>query len=306
MKKIKWLSTGGTISCKPTDNGLSPAADEPQMKDMLRHLPETGAKIIPECIMNIDSSDISCEDILKTGKAVHRAINDGYDGVVITHGTDTMAYTSAMLSKMLKNAPIPVIITGAQRPFYSENSDGKANLYNSLKAASEGRVSGVYLLFGDKLIQGDMAHKEYTKSDNAFISSGEYAGLITKNGIEYKTTPQNSGSYIFNDNFDERVLLIKLTPSTDGSIFGYAANSGIRGIVIEGYGMGGIPKRLLEPVSEAIKRGIKIMLISQCLHEGVDMSIYEVGVNAAKLGVISGGSMTAEAAAAEMMFMLCE
>ncbi|MCI7766582.1 MAG: asparaginase [Oscillospiraceae bacterium] len=304
MKKIKWLSTGGTISCIPTENGLSPAAAEPQMRDMLLHIPETGAEIIPECIMNIDSSDISCNDIGKIGIAVHRAINEGYDGIVITHGTDTMAYTSAMLRKMLVNAPVPVMITGAQRPFYSDNSDGKANLYNSITAAAEGRLSGVYLLFGDKLIRGDMAHKEHTKNDNAFISSGEYAGIVTGNGIEYKAISQASGSYCFNDDFDENVMLIKLTPSTDGRIFGFAADSGIRGIVIEGYGMGGIPKRLLEPVERAIKLGIKIMLISQCLHEGVDMSIYEVGVNAAKLGVIAGGDMTAEAAVSEMMFML--
>lgn len=304
MKKIKWLSTGGTISCIPTENGLSPAAAEPQMMDMLLHIPETGAEISPECIMNIDSSDISCNDIRKIGIAADKAINEGFDGIVITHGTDTMAYTSAMLRKMLENAPVPVIITGAQRPFYSEDSDGKANLFNSIMAAAEGRLSGVYLLFGDKLIRGDMAHKEYTKKDNAFISSGEYAGTVSENGIEYKNASQRSGNYFFNDNFDERIMLIKLTPSTDGSIFGYASEKGIIGIVLEGYGIGGIPKRLLENISEAIKKGIKIMLISQCLHEGVDMSIYEVGVNAARLGVISGGDMTAEAAVAEMMFML--
>ena len=99
-------------------------------------------------------------------------------------------------------------------------------------------------------------------------------------------------------------MLIKLTPVTDISIFSYAVDRGVRGIVIEGYGTGGIPHRLLDGIAYAAGKGIKIMLISQCLHEGVDMSIYEVGVSAARLGVMSGGEMTAEAAVAEMMFML--
>lgn len=304
LKKIKWLATGGTISCVPTENGLSPAAAEEQMKDMLTRIPETGAEIFPECIMNIDSSDISCDDMRKIGISAHKAIKEGFDGIVITHGTDTMAYTSAMLRKMLVFPPVPVIITGAQRPFYSENSDGKANLFNSLNAALNDSLNDVYLLFGDKLIRGDMAHKEYTRSDNAFISSREYAGIIKDGTLLLNDIPDNSGSFTFNDDFDENVMLIKLTPGTDISIFFYAVDRGVRGIVIEGYGTGGIPHRLLDGIAYAAGKGIKIMLISQCLHEGVDMSIYEVGVSAARLGVIPGGEMTAEAAVAEMMFML--
>ncbi|WP_432650512.1 asparaginase [Huintestinicola sp.] len=304
MKKIKWFATGGTISCVPTENGLSPAAAEEQMRDMLTNIPETGAKIFPECIINIDSSDISCEDIRKIGLSAYKAIQDGFDGIIITHGTDTMAYTSAMLRKMLVSPPVPVIITGAQRPFYSDNSDGKANLFNSLNAALNSSLNDVYLLFGDKLIRGDLAHKEYTHSDNAFISSREYAGIIKDGALLLNDIPHNSGEYSFNDDFDENVMLIKLTPGTDISIFSYAVDRGVRGIVIEGYGTGGIPHRLLDGIAYAAGKGIKIMLISQCLHEGVDMSIYEVGVSAARLGVMSGGEMTAEAAVAEMMFML--
>lgn len=304
MKKIKWFATGGTISCVPTENGLSPAAAEEQMRDMLTNIPETGAEIFPECIMNIDSSDISCEDIRKIGLSAYKAIQDGFDGIIITHGTDTMAYTSAMFRKMLVSPPVPVIITGAQRPFYSDNSDGKANLFNSLNAALNGSLNDVYLLFGDKLIRGDLAHKEYTHSDNAFISSREYAGIIKDGALLLNDITHNSGEYSFNDDFDENVMLIKLTPGTDISIFSYAVDRGVRGIVIEGYGTGGIPHRLLDGIAYAAGKGIKIMLISQCLHEGVDMSIYEVGVSAARLGVMSGGEMTAEAAVAGMMFML--
>lgn len=304
LKKIKWLATGGTISCVQTENGLHPAAAESQMRDMLSHIPETGAEILPECIMNIDSSDISVKDMKLIGTAADKAIKEGYKGIVITHGTDTMAYTSAVLRKMLSGTPIPVIITGAQRPFYSDNSDGRINLYNALKAAADSPLKDVFLLFGDKLIRGDKAHKDYTKNDNAFVSPCGYAGIIENGKLIVNEIPEKNSDYYFRSEINENVILIKLTPLTDGSIFTYAAESGVKGIVIEGYGVGGIPHRLLDNIENVISKGIKIMLISQCLYDGVDMSIYEVGTDAAKLGIISGGIMSAEAALAEMMFML--
>lgn len=302
MKKIKWLATGGTISCIQTENGLHPAAAESQMRDMLNYIPETGTEIVPECIMNIDSSDISVNDMKLIGIAADKAIKEGYDGIVISHGTDTMAYTSAVLRKMLSGTPIPVIITGSQRPFYSENSDGKSNLMNALKAAADSLLRDVFLLFGDKLIRGDRAHKDYTENDNAFVSSCGYSGIIQNGRLIVNEFPNDDTEYHFNIDFNENVMLIKLTPLTDGSIFTFAAESGVKGIVIEGYGAGGIPHRLLDSIGKVISKGIKIMLISQCLYDGVDMNIYEVGADAAKLGIISGGNMSAEAAVAEMMF----
>lgn len=302
MKKIKWLATGGTISCIQTENGLHPAAAESQMRDMLNHIPETGAEIFPECIMNIDSSDISVKDMKLIGTAADKAIKEGYDGIVITHGTDTMAYTSAVLRKMLSGTPIPVIITGSQRPFYSENSDGKSNLMNAIKAAADSSLRDVFLLFGDKLIRGDRAHKDYTENDNAFVSSCGYSGIIQNGRLMVNELPDTDTEYHFCADMNERIMLIKLTPLTDVSIFTFAAERSVKGIVIEGYGAGGIPHRLLDSIGRIISKGIKIMLISQCLYDGVDMSIYEVGTDAAKLGIISGGNMCAEAAVAEMMF----
>lgn len=304
MKKIKWLATGGTISCIQTENGLHPAAAESQMRDMLNHIPEMGAEIVPECIMNIDSSDISVNDMKLIGTAADKAIKYGYDGIVMTHGTDTMAYTSAVLRKMLSGTPIPIIITGSQRPFYSANSDGKINLFNAIKAAADGSLKDVFLLFGDKLIRGDRAHKDYTENDNAFVSSCGYSGIIQNGRLIVNEFPDAHTEYHFNFDFNENVMLIKLTPLTDGSIFTFAAESGVKGIVIEGYGAGGIPHRLLDSIGKVISKGIKIMLISQCLYDGVDMNIYEVGTDAAKLGIISGGNMCAEAAVAEMMFTI--
>lgn len=302
MKRIIWLSTGGTIACTSGNDGLTPAACENQMQLMLEHIPKDEYEIIKKSIMNIDSSDISVDDILKIGCEVNTAISQGCDGIVITHGTDTMAYTCAMLSQMIHHSPVPVIVTGSQRPFFTQGSDAAQNLLNSFKAASDSRFNGIYLLFGDKVIKGDKAYKAYTVSDNAFISVDGYAAIIDKGGFINVNTADSCGAYNFISTCERRVMLIKLTPSSDSDIIDYAVRSGIRGIVIEGYGMGGIPYRLLDRLRVAVSCGIKIMLISQCMFEGIDLNVYEIGCSAAKCGIMSGGTMTAEAAMAYMMF----
>lgn len=302
MKRIMWISTGGTISCVQGKSGLSPAVSTCQMNDMLEAVGGFPADIKLNCIMNIDSTDISCEDIRKIGSAANDAIAAEYDGIIITHGTDTMAYTAAMLSHMLENPPVPVILTGSQKPFFADNSDGPENLRNALRAALDSRFAGVYVLFGDKIICGSKAHKQYTESFNAFISAEGYAAIISDGAFTDINTSKNKNGYRFNPDFSESVLLIKITPSTREDIFDFATRSGYKGIVIEGYGCGGIPDRLLPSIKNAADCGVKILLISQCFYEGVSMDIYEVGAKAAEIGIISGGTMTAEAAVAEMMF----
>lgn len=302
MKKIMWISTGGTISCIKGENGLSPAASERQMSEMLEFIGHIPAQIECRPIMNIDSTNITCRDIRKIGEAAHEAIIGGFDGVIITHGTDTMAYTSAILRRMLGSAPVPVILTGSQRPFFTDDSDAPANLRNTLRAALDPRFKGVHILFGDKVMRGNAAHKEYSLSDNAFISPEEYKAVI-RNGDFEDVCPEIDGQYCYNPEFDENVTLITVTPSSRPELFESAVNSGCKGIVIEGYGCGGIPERLLPAIKNAAEKGVKIMLISQCFYEGVSMDIYEVGARAAACGIISGGKLTAEAALAEMMFM---
>lgn len=303
MKKIMWISTGGTIACIKGENGLSPASSESQMNEMLEIIGDIPAEIECVTLMNIDSTNISCDDIRKIGEAAHKAITEGFDGIVITHGTDTMAYTSAILRKMLKYAPVPIIMTGSQRPFFEIGSDAPANLRNSFKAALDERFKGVHILFGDKVIRGDAAHKEYSFSDNAFISSEEYKAII-KDDFFGNICPEIEGNYCFDPYFDENVMLITVTPATPSDLFEFALRSGCKGIIIEGYGCGGIPERLLPAIKKASGKGVKIMLISQCFYEGVSMDIYEVGVLAASCGIISGGKLTAEAALAELMFMI--
>ena len=304
MHNILWLSCGGTIACRPNKNNLSPVASEEQMRDMLKKisLPEN-AKITPRCIMNIDSTDVGITELRTLSAAVYSGVNEGFSGIVITHGTDTMAYTAASLFFALENTP-PVIITGAQLPFYEKASDGPANLSNALKAACDRRFSGVYLLFGDKIINGDRAVKIHTTDYNAFTSAAGYAAIIQNGEFTDVTNvavqePDSRGNCTLHQ-IAGNIALIKLTPLTRSyEIFDITAGN-IKGLVIEGYGCCGIPGRMLDTIKRITDRGVKVVFVSQCLYGATNGERYEVGVNAAKSGVIYGFALTAEAALAKL------
>ncbi len=301
MPQILWLSCGGTIACPPDKSNLSPRASEEQMHDMLKKIPlPENTNITPRCVMNIDSSDMGVKQLRTLTAAVHSSVNEGFSGIVITHGTDTMAYTAAALFFALENLP-PVIITGAQLPFYEKASDGPANLSNALKAACDRRFSGVYLLFGDKIISGDRAVKVHTTDNNAFISAAGYAAIIQSGEFTEVTVkgPDICGNCTLH-RIAKNTALIKLTPFTDSYTLYSLSKNNIKGLVIEGYGCCGIPGRLLDAIKKISDKGVKVVFVSQCLYGQTNGERYEVGVNAAKSGVIYGFAPTAEAALAKL------
>ncbi len=302
MKSILWLLTGGTFSCESSVNGLYPAADNAQAGKMLSRI-SAAANVSPALLMNIDSTNMTAQHMRCIAEAADSGIKKGFDGIVITHGTDTMAYTSAFLCQSLESPPIPVILTGSQKPFFAECSDAPKNLENALAAACDERFRGVHILFGDKVLRGDSAHKEYSMSENAFISPDGYAAVI-KNGTFINVDPLPGGKYAYHRDFSEMAAVIKLSPLTRPEDISLAVSSGIKGVVLEGYGCGGVPERLLPEIKAAADRGVLFLLVSQCFYEGVDTHIYEVGEKAARCGIIPGGKMTAEAALAKLMFMI--
>ena len=302
MKKIMWISTGGTIFCKSGKKGLAPVSDKEMTDKMLIIAGVNSCEVMHNDLMNIDSTDITCDDMRKIGAAVNDAISDCFDGIVITHGTDTMAYTGAVLHHMLENAPVPVIITGSQKPFFTENSDAPQNLRNAFSAACDNRFAGVFILFGSRIMESDKAYKAYTESYDAFISPVNYAAVITEQGFTDLQLPAYSGKYRYNTDFCEDISLIKISPCTKPSDILSAVNNGAKGIVAEGYGMGGVPSKLIDAFADAAAKGVRIILISQCFYEGVFLDVYNVGIRAAECGFVSGGQMTAEAALAQLMF----
>ncbi|MGN0667061.1 MAG: asparaginase [Huintestinicola sp.] len=302
MKRIMWISTGGTISCRKTEKGLAPDNSEAQMKKMAEAV-SADCEIVFRDIMNMDSTELSCDDIRKIAASAAEGATT-CDGVVITHGTDTMAYTAAMLFYMLENLPVPVILTGSQLPFYEDDSDGAGNLKMAFAAACDERFRGVYILFGSAVIRGDKAHKQYSRSFDAFVSSEDYSARITEGRFTEVNTDIPTGDFIYHSGFCENVMLIKLTPNFDERLIAAAGEMGIKGIVIEGYGLGGIPSRVISQLESIIAGGVRVILISQCFYEGVDTEVYAVGRNAGESGIESGGSMTAECALAKLMIEL--
>ncbi|MBR6625893.1 MAG: asparaginase, partial [Mailhella sp.] len=255
-------------------------------------------------LMNLDSSNLQPEDWQKMARAV--ADNyDANDGFVITHGTDTMAYTSAALHLMLKNLGKPVVITGAQLPLSMPGSDGLFNLRDAFFTACEGEP-GVFVVFHGSIIDGARAKKMYTENFAAYASVNAPVAQFTARGIEWRERrPVPSEPLELAAELETRVCILKLVPGTDPKLLDLVVAAGYRGIIIEGFGAGGVPNdergSFLPAIRRALDQGITIVCASQCIFDGVDLSRYPIGVLAARLGALSGGDKTVETLTVRLM-----
>lgn len=307
MKKFLLLTTGGTIASKPGKNGLSPQLDARGLLDYVTQLREMYL-IDTEAVLNMDSSNIQPEEWQMIAKRIFAAL-DQYDGIIVTHGTDTMAYTAAMLSFMLQNVNKPVILTGSQIPIDSHLTDAKVNLYCAFAAAESGRA-GVYVVFNRKIINGTRAVKVRTMGFDAFESVNmPYAGEVQADGILWRNTVKMpEGAPVLKIDLQTDVFLLKLIPGTKPEIFDYILHMGYRGVVIEAFGAGGlhfIRRDLIEKLKLLQQNGVIVVACSQCLYEHCDFSVYEVGQRLLDLNnVIPAFDMTTEAAVTKLMWAL--
>ncbi|MEA5092984.1 L-asparaginase 1 [bioreactor metagenome] len=306
MKNILFLTTGGTIVCEATEDGLIPSLSG---QDIIERMPElkTLGKITVQDICKLDSSNIQPENWSQWVKIIGDNY-DKYDGFVITHGTDTMAYTSSALSYMLINLGKPVVLTGSQVPLNLANSDARSNLDLAFTIATS-NLTGVFIAFGNKVIKGDCAKKIFAKNFNAFESVNETPVLFfDKNGVK-KNLPQKEifGDFFVVEKLEPRVMAISITPGLKPDIIDFAIAQGYKGIVLECFGAGGVAtdkNDFLPAIKRAIKAGVRVVCVSQCLFDGVDLTLYPMGILAAQAGVESGGVMTLEAALTKLMVVL--
>lgn len=309
MKKVLLITTGGTIASSEGEDGLSPSLSS---GDLLSHMPGLSGlyDINTNDLLNLDSSNIQAEEWQIIARTAYNAL-DSYDGVVITHGTDTMAYTASMLSYMLFNLKKPVVLTGSQAPIDNLLTDARNNLFTAF-AAVDAEIPGVTIAFNRKIICGCRAVKVRTMGFDAFESvNASYLGEICSDHIrrhtEYAVRPDFNAPTLLQDRVCKDVFLLKLIPGTKPRVFDMLMGMNYKGIVLETFGLGGIQyvhRNLLGKLEALIQRGVAVVACSQCLYEPADFTVYEAGRKLLDCGVISGRDMTTEAAVTKLMWAL--
>ena len=307
MKHILLIATGGTIASIDSGSGLTPQLGS---EDLMTLVPEL--KQICSCdavqLMNLDSTNISSEHWLEMARCVRERYDD-YDGFVLTHGTDTMAYTAAALSYLIQNNRKPVVITGAQKSISLRDTDARENLVDAFCYAADDGACGVHVVFDHQVIIGTRARKMRTKSYHAFDSVDYPPTAIFRNHrLVYYIREEIAGEPVFFDAMDPGVFVLKLVPGTSARIFD-ALRTYCSALVIESFGVGGLPQYgdsdFYSAVSEWVLSGKMLVMTTQVPFEGSDMEVYQVGQRAKKeLGLIEAYGMTTEAVVTKLMWIL--
>lgn len=306
MKKILLLTTGGTIASVSGANGLIPGITDAEIVSYLLEQ-NFRYKIESKALMEIDSTNMQPECWVRIAEAVYENYGD-YDGFVITHGTDTMGYTAAALSYMLQNIAKPVVMTGSQVPIHYKNTDAGKNIVDAARFACED-IGGVFVVFDGKVINGTRAVKVRTRSYHAFESINHpYAAFIDGGEIRYNkpVSQVRSMEMKLEVSLCPDVFLLKLHPGTKPELFDFLKYQ-YKGVIIEGFGLGGVPNQgrsLVLKINELLQSGVAVVVTTQCLEEGEDRTLYEVGRIAAGELIISSKDMNTEAIVPKLMWVL--
>ena len=310
-KRILLIATGGTIASLEGGHGLSPSIGS---EELLKYVPEVKQYCKAEAIQlfNLDSTNITPEHWLQIVKLIESKYRE-YDGFVVTHGTDTMAYTSAALSYLIQNSPKPIVITGSQKSIASNDTDAKRNLIHSFLYASDPASHDVSLVFDGKVILGTRARKERSKSNNAFASVDypELAVIRNRKIIRYLPTKQYmyGAEPVIYHNLEKKILLITLIPGMDTAVLDRMKNEGYRAVICQSFGMGGLPGGKDGAFATAMEKWLSsgrfILMMTQVPYEGSDMGVYEVGQTIKeKYSILEAYNMTLEAAVTKLMWVL--
>lgn len=313
-KRIFMIATGGTIASVQSKNGLTPGITSDEIVGYIPRVSDY-CEIHTVQLFNLDSTNIYYKHWIALVECIREHYEE-YDGFVVTHGTDTMAYTAAALSYMIQNSPKPIVITGSQISIAAENTDARDNLLNAFIYAADDKACGVHLIFDNKVILGTRARKSRTKSYNAFASIDYPEIAIFKDHhlyyyIEEQINPVMKETLMkpeFSVKLNPRVFVLKMIPGISSDIFGFLKEH-YDAIIMEGFGVGGVPRYDTEHFDEAIDDWVnsgKILVITtQVAHEGSDMEVYAVGQKIKqKYSLIEAFDMTTEAIVTKLMWIM--
>ncbi len=311
------IYTGGTIGMvqRPQTGTLAPVKFE-QISQEVPELNKFNFNIKTE-VLNpvIDSSNMNPARWVKIAKRIERRYNE-FDGFVVLHGTDTMAYTASALSFMFDNLDKPIVFTGSQLPIGMLRTDGKENLITSVEIAAAQQngksiVPEVCIYFDSKLYRGNRTVKRDSELFSAFRSVNypalAVAGVDIKYSSEFIFHPNSNGILKVNTQFNDNVVILKMFPGMNQNVFqSILSIPNLKGIILETFGSGNVPtlRWLVNAIKRAIKKGIIILNITQCEGGRVIMGQYETSLELLNAGVVSGKDMTVEAAITKLMFLL--
>ena len=311
------IYTGGTIGMiKDHTSGMLKPFDFSGIEDQVPEIKKFDLDLHSISLKKlIDSSNITPDFWVKIAKII-KLNYEKFDGFVILHGTDTMAYTASALSFMFENLNKPIILTGSQLPIGTLRTDGKENLITSIEIASSKInnlpvVPEVCIYFENKLFRGNRATKYSTKHFNAFISENYPVLAQAGIGIDYNLSsiyyPTLDKKLKLQTSLSKDVIILKLFPGIEENTIEMILKiPNLKGVVLETYGSGNAPtgKKFLSVIQRAIRKKIIVMNVTQCSAGGINMELYETGRKLLGMGVISGTDMTTEAAITKLMVLL--
>jgi glutamyl-tRNA(Gln) amidotransferase subunit D len=311
------MSTGGTIASR-VDYRTGAVRSAISASDLYGVVPELAdvARVDTEIVFSLYSENITQKQWTELAETVAKRIEQGVDGVVIAHGTDTMAYTSAALSFALQNLPVPVIVVGAQRSSDRPSSDAATNLIGAVKAAGEAPFAevglamhetvsdiGIVVHRGTKVRKCHTSRRDTFKSINGFPIAKVKDLQVTMQTDQYQHRDAKK-KLVLKPNFSEKVALVKFYPGLDPAIIDFYVEKGFKGILLEGSGLGHVSKFCFDAIKRAVAKGVLVALASQCIWGRVNMNVYDTGRDLLSFGVVPLDEMFPETGLVKLMWVL--
>ncbi|MHA1670815.1 MAG: Glu-tRNA(Gln) amidotransferase subunit GatD [Promethearchaeota archaeon] len=316
LLNVRLLGTGGTVASRLdyTTGAVIPSFTPEELFSSVPELAEI-CNLDCEIVFEILSENMKPEFWQQLASKIKKAADEGIDGIIIGHGTDTMSFTSAALSFMLENLSIPVVLTGSQRSSDRPSSDAALNLINSATVATSDITEVVIVMLGSTshdyglIHRGTLVRKMHSSVRNTFRTIDDIPlGMVTKNRkiklFKNDVQKRNNREIILKTDFENKIALIYSYPGMENELIEFYIDNGYKGIVFAGTGLGHVSTDLYKAIRRAIEENITILMTTQTLHGFVGMNVYSTGRELQNLGVIPGRNILPEVAYVKLGWVL--